>query len=122
MKLFADLAVSIVALLHLGIAILEIFFWESPISLRAFKLSPEIAKATTRLAANQGVYNGFLVAGLLWGLVWGEQGFLIKVFLLSCIVVAGIFGGVTVNRSIFLIQGIPGAIALVLVVLANQNR
>ena len=121
MKLFADLAVSFVAFLELSFLILEIFFWESSYSLRAFKLSPELAKETTRFAANIGLYNGFLVAGLVWGLLFGDEGFLIKVFFLCCVVVAGIFGGVTVNRSIILFQGVPAALALLLVVLARQN-
>lgn len=119
MQLLADLVVGVVALLHLAFMIVEMFFWESSYSVRAFKLSPELAKETTRFAANIGLYNGFVVAGLVWGLLSTDGGFVIKAFFLSCVVIAGIFGGVTVNRSIILVQGLPAALALLLVVLAK---
>jgi putative membrane protein len=119
MKLLADLAVSLVVLSQLGIMLLEIFFWESSLSLRAFKLSSELAKQTTYMAANQGLYNGFLAGGLIWGLLANYEGFLIKVFFLSCLVIAGIFGAVTVNRSILFFQGGPAILALLLVIMAR---
>ncbi|MGH8701641.1 MAG: DUF1304 domain-containing protein [Burkholderiales bacterium] len=115
MTTVANLAVALVALLHLYFLILEMFLWEKPLGLRTFRLTPEFAKASKALAANQGLYNGFLVAGLVWGLSLGETGHPIKVFFLSCVVVAGVFGALTANRKILWVQGLPGAIALALV-------
>jgi putative membrane protein len=110
-----NVAVALVALLHLYFLILEVFCWERPLGLRTFGLTPEFAKASRALAANQGLYNGFLAAGLLWGLSLGPAGHAIKIFFLGCVVVAGLFGGSTANRRILLVQALPGAIALVLV-------
>ena len=110
-----NVAVALVALLHLYFLILEVFCWERPLGLRTFGLTPEFAKASKALAANQGLYNGFLVAGLAWGLSLGPAGHAIKIFFLGCVVVAGLFGGSTANRRILLVQALPGAIALVLV-------
>jgi putative membrane protein len=109
-----NVAVALVALLHLYFLVLEMFCWERPLGLRTFGLTPEFAKASRALAANQGLYNGFLAAGLLWGLSLGPAGHAIKIFFLGCIVVAGLFGGSTANRRILLVQALPGAIALVL--------
>ncbi|HLB24141.1 MAG TPA: DUF1304 domain-containing protein [Dehalococcoidia bacterium] len=111
----ANLAVALVALLHLYFLILEMFVWEKPLGLRTFGLTPEFAKASKALAANQGLYNGFLVAGLVWGLSLGQTGNPLKVFFLSCVVVAGVFGALTANRKILWVQALPGAIALALV-------
>jgi putative membrane protein len=119
MIVVANLAVALVALLHLFFLVLEMFLWEKPLGLRTFGLTREFAKASKALAANQGLYNGFLVAGLVWGLFLGEPGNPIKIFFLSCVVVAGVFGAVTANRKILWIQALPGAIALVLVFLAS---
>ena len=110
-----NVAVALVALLHLYFLVLEMFCWERPLGLRTFGLTPEFAKASRALAANQGLYNGFLAAGLLWGLSLGPAGHAIKIFFLGCVVVAGLFGGSTANRRILLVQALPGAIALVLV-------
>jgi putative membrane protein len=110
-----NVAVALVALLHLYFLVLEMFFWERPLGLRTFGLTPEFAKASKALAMNQGLYNGFLAAGLLWGLSLGPAGHAIKIFFLGCVVVAGLFGGSTANRRILLVQALPGAIALVLV-------
>jgi len=115
MTTVASLAVALVALLHLYFLILEMFLWEKPLGLRTFALTPEFAKASKALAANQGLYNGFLVAGLVWGLSPGTTGNPIKIFFLSCVVVAGVFGGLTANRKILWVQALPGAIALALV-------
>ncbi len=115
MTTVANLAVALVALLHLYFLILEMFLWEKPLGRRTFGLTPEFAKASKALAANQGLYNGFLVAGLVWGLSLGQTGTPIKVFFLSCVVVAGVFGALTANRKILWVQALPGAIALALV-------
>ncbi len=115
MALIADIAVALVALLHLYILVLEMFLWEKPAGLRAFRMTPELARATKTLAMNQGLYNGFLAAGLLWGLYADATGGAIKQFFCSCVIVAGIFGALTANRKILWVQGLPGAIALALV-------
>lgn len=104
-----------VALLHLYFLALEMFFWEKPLGLRVFGLTPEFAKASRALAANQGLYNGFIVAGLVWGLSLGTAGDSIKIFFLGCVIVAGVFGALTVNHRILWVQAIPGAAALALV-------
>ena len=115
MNTVANIAVALVALLHLYFLVLEMFFWEKPLGLRVFGLTPEFAKASRALAANQGLYNGFLVAGLFWGLSLGAAGDSIKIFFLGCVIVAGIFGALTANRKILWVQAFPGAIALALV-------
>jgi putative membrane protein len=111
----ADIGVALVALLHLYFLVLEMFFWEKPLGLRIFGLTPEFAKASKNLAANQGLYNGFLAAGLMWGLFLETAGGSIRLFFLACVVVAGVFGAATVNRRILWIQALPGAIAIFLV-------
>jgi len=111
----ADIGVALVALLHLYFLVLEMFFWEKPLGLRIFGLTPEFAKASKNLAANQGLYNGFLAAGLMWGLFLETAGGSIRLFFLGCVVVAGVFGAATVNRGILWIQALPGTIAIFLV-------
>ena len=91
------------------------FLYDKPRGLRTFGLTPEFAAASKALAANQGLYNGFLAAGLIWGLILGQGGDPIKVFFLSCVTVAGIFGGITANRKILWVQAIPGGMSLALV-------
>lgn len=118
MDMAANIAVALVALLHLYFLVLEIFFWDKPLGRRAFGLTPEFAAASKALAANQGLYNGFLVAGLAWGLWLGAGGTSIKVFFLGCVVVAGVFGALTASRKILWVQALPGAIALALVLSA----
>ena len=109
----------IVALEHIGFLALEMFLWTKPIGLRIFKTTPEVAASSATLAANQGLYNGFLAAGLLLGLVIAEPAaFVLKAFVLSCVVVAGIFGAVTVSPRILAVQALPGALALVALLLA----
>lgn len=119
MSLLADLAVGLVALLHLVFLVLEMFLWKQPLGRRIFGLSREKAGETAALAANQGLYNGFLVAGLVWGLVRGAAGFDVKVFFLACVVVAGVFGAATAKRSILWVQALPAAVALALVLAAT---
>lgn len=114
----ANIAVALVALLHLYFLVLEMFFWDKPLGRRAFGLTPEFATASKALAANQGLYNGFLVAGLAWGLWLGAGGTPIKVFFLGCVVVAGVFGALTASRKILWAQALPGAVALALVLAA----
>jgi putative membrane protein len=110
----ANIAIALVALLHLYFLVLEMFLWDKPFGRRTFRLTPEFAAASKGLAANQGLYNGFLAAGLVWGLVQGAAGIDVKVFFLACVVVAGLFGGATVNRNILFVQAVPGIIALAL--------
>jgi putative membrane protein len=112
MQLLADALVALVALLHLGFLVLEMFLWTKPAGLRIFRNSPEKAEASRVLAANQGLYNGFLAAGLAWGLVFGSIEF--KVFFLACVVVAGAYGAWSVSRRILWIQAAPAAAALLL--------
>ncbi len=114
----AGIAVGLVAFLHACFLVLEMVFWDKPLGRRTFGLTPEFAAASKALAANQGLYNGFLAAGLVWGLTMGEAGRPVEVFFLACVVVAGVFGAVTVNRKILLVQALPGAVALALVLLA----
>jgi putative membrane protein len=112
----ADVAVGLVAALHLYLLVLEMFFWKKPLGRRVFGLTPEFAEASASLAANQGLYNGFLAAGLIWSLILGPwAGFDIKLFFLSCVIVAGLFGAATASRKILWIQALPGIIALVLI-------
>ena len=110
----AKVFVGIVAALHLYFLVLEMFLWDTPYGRRVFKLTPEYARASKALAANQGLYNGFLAAGLIWGLILGDAGASITIFLLTCVVIAGLYGGMTVNRRIMLVQSVPAAIALLL--------
>ncbi len=119
MSIAANVVVAIIALLHLWFLILEMFLWTKPSGRRAFGTTAEFAEQSKALAANQGLYNGFLAAGLVWGLcLGGTAGFYVKVFFLACVLVAGIFGGLTASRKILWIQALPAAIALVLVHLA----
>lgn len=119
MTILANIAVGIVALLHVAFLVLEMFLWTKPTGRRVFGLPPEVTAASAPLAANQGLYNGFLAAGLVWGLVLGPAGFGVKVFFLTCVIVAGAFGAATAKRSILWIQALPGAIALALVIMTS---
>jgi putative membrane protein len=113
MRLAADIATAAVAALHVYFLVLEMFLWDKPLGRRTFRLSPQFAAASKALAANQGLYNGFLAAGLVWGLM--DANAATQLFFLGCVIVAGIFGAFTVNRKILLVQALPGAVALVLV-------
>ena len=114
MSAIADVLVAVVALLHAWFLVLEMFLWTRPIGLRTFRNSPERARDSATLAANQGLYNGFLTAGLVWGLVTSppEHAFAVKVFFLGCVVTAGLFGAFSVSRRIFLVQALPAILAL----------
>ena len=115
MSLIANVVVGLIALLHVYFLVLEMFLWDKPAGLRAFGQTLEAARASKVLAANQGLYNGFLAAGLLWGLTLGADGTGVKVFFLSCVLIAGLYGGATASRKIFFIQAIPAAVGLALV-------
>jgi putative membrane protein len=114
MSTVANVVIAIVALLHVYFLLLEMFFWDKPLGLRTFKLTPDFAKSSKALAANQGLYNGFLAAGLFWGLGLGVAGTSIKVFFLCCIVIAGVYGAATVGKKILFVQALPAAIGLLL--------
>ena len=118
MSIVADVVVAIVALLHVYFLVLEMFLWDKPAGLRAFGQTLEAATASKVLAANQGLYNGFLAAGLFWGLSLGAAGLSIKVFFLGCVLVAGLYGAATASRKILFVQALPAALGLVLLLLA----
>ena len=118
MSIAANVVVAVIALLHLWFLILEMFLWDRPAGRRAFGLTKEFASQSKVLAANQGLYNGFLAAGLCWGLWLGSHGTDIKVFFLGCVLVAGVFGGLTASRKVLWIQALPALVGLVLVTLA----
>lgn len=118
MIVIANIAVAVVALLHVYFLVLEMFFWDKPLGRRVFRLTPEFAVASKALAANQGLYNGFLAAGLGWGLSLGAAGIPIQIFFLGCVLVAGVFGAITASRKILWVQALPAAVALMLVLFA----
>ena len=119
MALLADTVVALVALLHVYILVLEMFLWDKPAGLRAFGQTPQAA-ASKVLAANQGLYNGFLAAGLFWGLSLGAAGSGVKVFFLLCVLVAGLYGAATASRKILYVQALPAAVGLALLWLAGR--
>jgi len=120
MLLLANILVAVVAALHVYFLMLEMFLWTKPLGLKTFRNSLDKAKESAVLAANQGLYNGFLAAGLIWGLVHGNPAFAfqIKIFFLLCVIVAGLYGAATVSRRILYVQAAPAALALVLLWLA----
>lgn len=118
MLTIANILTALIALLHIYILVLEMFLWDKPIGLRAFGQTQAAATASKVLAANQGLYNGFLAAGLFWGLSLGAAGTSVKVFFLCCVLIAGLYGAATANRKILFIQAIPAAIALILLSLS----
>ncbi|HNQ94840.1 MAG TPA: DUF1304 domain-containing protein [Anaerolineales bacterium] len=117
MNIVATILVLLVAVLHLGFLALEMFFWDHPFGRKRFKMTPEYSKASASLAANQGLYNGFLAAGLVWGLLDSNSS--IQVFFLGCVVIAGIYGGLTTSKTILYLQALPGLLALITVYLAR---
>ncbi|CAA0094013.1 Uncharacterised protein [Halioglobus japonicus] len=119
MKLLANFLTGLVAISHVGILILEMFFWNHPVGQKIFSMTPEVAESSAVLAMNQGLYNGFLATGLCWGLIANRVD--IKVFFLGCVVVAGVFGGLTAKPSILFTQGLPALMALVFVLLSSRN-
>lgn len=122
MIIAAKIALVVVALLHVLFLVLEMFLWNTPRGRRIFGLTPELGDATAKLAANQGLYNGFIAAGLLWsafGTFAGNDATRVQLFFLGCVIVAGIFGGLTTKRSILWMQALPGIIAAALVWLSR---
>jgi putative membrane protein len=118
----ARLLVAFVALQHLAFLVLEMFLWTEPVGMRVFGTTESFARESAALAANQGLYNGFLVAGLIWGLSRGDDGRHLLIFFLLCVIVAGAFGAWTVKPTIFLVQGVPGFVALILVLLSGDRE
>lgn len=112
MESIFNIFVALIAVLHVYILILEMFLWDKPRGMKVFRLKQDFATSTKVLAANQGLYNGFLAAGLFWGLYLGNTGDHIKTFFLICVLVAGIFGAATANKRILFIQALPAALAL----------
>lgn len=121
MYFIGNILVGLVAVLHVYFLILEMFLWDTSYGRRAFGLDKDFAAASKTLAANQGLYNGFLAAGLAWGICLGEEGFSIKLFFLGCVILAGIFGSMTVSRKIFFGQALPAIIALAVVLLGRMR-
>lgn len=118
MSIITNLIIALIALLHVYFLVLEMFLWDKPAGLRAFGQTKEAAAASKVLAANQGLYNGFLAAGLFWGLSLGAGGTAVKVFFLSCVLIAGLYGAATASRKILFVQALPAAIGLALVLLS----
>lgn len=120
MKLIGNMLTALVAVLHLGFLTLEMFFWDHPVGRKIFGMTPEVSASSAVLAKNQGLYNGFLAAGLIWGIWKGRRD--VKVFFLLCVVIAGVFGAVTAKTSILFTQALPALIALVCVLTAGNQR
>ena len=112
--MLANVLIGLVALLHIYFLVIEMFLWDKPYGRKAFGLTAEFASQSKTLAANQGLYNGFLAAGLIWGICLGATppGASVKVFFLACVIVAGVYGAMTVNRKILFVQAVPAAAAL----------
>lgn len=121
MNAVAAILVTLVALLQASFLVLEMFLWTHPTGLRIFRQSPEQAAASRTLAANLGLYNGFLAAGLVWGLARGDAGREITLFCLGCVLVAGLYGAATASRRILVIQALPAALALFAVLIVGSG-
>jgi putative membrane protein len=120
MNVVANVLVGLVALIHVYILVLEMFLWNTPRGRAAFGTDPDFAEKSAVLAANQGLYNGFLAAGLIWSLIaGGTVGYQTKLFFLACVIVAGLYGAATVSRRILLVQSVPAALGLLFVLLAH---
>ena len=119
MSIIATVLIAFVALLHVYFMVLEMFLWDKPLGMKTFRNSPENAAATKVLAANQGLYNGFLAAGLIVGLLMGTAGFHFKLFFLICVIVAGVYGAVTFSKKILYVQALPAALAMAALFLAK---
>jgi putative membrane protein len=119
MKILAFFLTLVVALSHIGFLVLEMFLWNTPTGHQIFDITPEFAESSAVLAANQGLYNGFLAAGLLWGLLADRKD--LKIFFLLCVITAGIYGGLTASPSILYIQALPGILALIATALTSKN-
>ncbi len=120
MKTIARLLILFVAIEHVGILILEMFFWNHPVGQRIFGMTPEVSAASAVLAANQGLYNGFLAAGLLWGLLSDRRN--VKLFFLGCVITAGVFGGLTAKTSILITQALPAILALGFTLISHEKE
>ena len=118
--MIGNVLVGVVALIHAYIVVLEMLLWDKPQGMKAFGTTAEFARESKTLAANQGLYNGFLVAGLVWGLWPGGGSEPVKIFFLCCVIVAGVYGAVTVSRRILFVQAVPAALALLAVLLPPQ--
>ena len=118
MSLAAHVIIALVALLHVYFLVLEMFLWDKPAGLKAFGQTREAAAASKVLAANQGLYNGFLAAGLVWGLMLGADGRGVKIFFLACVLIAGLYGAATASRKILFVQALPAAVGLGLLLAA----
>lgn len=112
MMTVANVLVGLVAFIHVYILVLEMFMWTTPKGRKAFGTTPEFAEASKVLAANQGLYNGFLAAGLIWGLLLGGAGLQIKLFFLACVLIAGLYGAATASKRILYVQAMPAALAI----------
>ena len=119
MTIITNIVIILIALLHIFFLILEMFLWDKPAGLKAFRQTREQAAATKILAANQGLYNGFLSAGLLYGVLQTSSGFEFKIFFLLCVIIAGVFGAFTASRKILYFQALPGLLGLVLVLISR---
>lgn len=119
MRIASQIVIVLVALLHLYFLVLEMFLWTKPSGLRTFGLTPQQAEDSKVLAANQGLYNGFLAAGLLWSLWLGADGTAVSVFFLLCVLVAGLYGAATASRRILYVQALPAAVALALLAMSR---
>ena len=115
MRNAADIATGLVAAIHLYLLVLEMFLWNTPRGRRVFGTTPEFAAASRALAANQGLYNGFLAAGLAWALWLGPSGDAVRLFFLDCVALAGIYGAATVSLRILFVQTLPAVVAIALV-------
>jgi putative membrane protein len=120
MRIIAQLLVAFVVLSHVGFLVLEMFYWNSPTGREIFNTTPDFTASTAALAANQGLYNGFLAAGLLWGLLSGRRD--LQAFFLCCVIAAGVYGGLTAKMSILFVQGVPALAALLAVLAARPQR
>ncbi len=119
MKIITNIAILLVAALHAGFLALEMFFWDHPFGREVFSMTPEQSAETAVLAANQGLYNGFLAAGLLWGLIASKRD--VTFFFLSCVIVAGVYGALTASFSILYLQAMPAMAAFALMVFARSE-
>jgi putative membrane protein len=120
LNVVANILVGVVALIHVYIVVLEMFLWKTPRARASFGMTAEYAEQTAALAANQGLYNGFLAAALVWGLIATDPtGFQFKLYGLACVIVAGLYGAATANKRILFVQVVPGVITLAAVLIAR---
>lgn len=120
MRMLAKILIALVALAHVGFLVLEMFFWDHPVGRKIFNMTPEVSASSAVLAANQGLYNGFLAAGLVWALVSDRRD--LKFFFLGCVIVAGVFGAATAKVTILFTQALPAALALIAVLMSEPRR